>query len=334
MQVTVVRPAELGESEAARWRAFQGSSLMMSHPFLSLSYAKAWGKVNANARVTVVEDNGRIEAFIPYEIGDGKIATGIGRTHTYVDGIVSAGLPLDIRAIIKKSGLRGWRFTRAPEDQKALDPYRYSGAQDRRSASYVDLSEGYDNYLSDLRDGVKKRIAKTEKSRRALLRAAGSVTFDWRSSKPEYFDQLIEWKSAQYGNVRDWDAEALPVMRELILADNDDCRGLVSVLFAGERAAAATFCLAGPSIVTGWVMGFNPEFSRFSVGTAQLLDLIREAADQGIKMLDLGADYTAAADNYKDRFGNATYEVGGGGVWASRLGAAARSLYRTVKYRD
>ena len=334
MQVTVVRPADLGEVEAVQWRSFQDSSLMMSHPFFSLSYVKAWGMVNANARVTVVEDNGRIEAFIPYEIGDGRIATAIGGTHTYVDGIVSAGAPLEIRAIIKKSGLRGWRFTRAPEGQKVLDPYRYHGANDHRLASYVDLSKGYDSYLSDLRDGVKKRIAKTEKSRRSLQRAAGSVSFDWRNSKSEYFDQLIGWKSAQYENVRDWNAKALPVIRELILADNDDCRGLVSVLFAGEQAAAVTLCLEGPSIVAGWIMGFNPEFSRFSVGTAQLLDLIRGSAEHGIKMLDLGADYTATTDNYKDRFGNATYEVGGGGVWTSRLGAAARSLYRTVKYRD
>jgi CelD/BcsL family acetyltransferase involved in cellulose biosynthesis len=307
---------------------------MMSHPLLSLSYVKAWGIVNANTRVTVVEDNGRIEAFIPYEIGEGKIATGVGGAHTYVHGIVGSGVPLDMRSIIRKSGLRGWRFTRAPEDQKALDPYRYRGARDRRSATYIDLSGGYDTYLSELRDGVKKRIAKTEKSRRSLQRFAGSVSFDWRNSKPEYFDQLIEWKSAQYGNVLDWDAEALPVMRELVLADNADCRGLVSVLFAGEQAAAVTLCLEGPSIVAGWVMGYNPEFTRFSVGSAQLLDLIRGTAEHGIRMLDFGADYGTAADSYKDRFSNATYEVGGGGVWASRLDSAARSLYRAVKYRD
>jgi CelD/BcsL family acetyltransferase involved in cellulose biosynthesis len=96
MQVTVVRPCDLGKSEAAEWRAFQSSSLMKSHPFLSLTYVKAWGEANANARVTVVEDNGRIEAFIPYEIGDGKIASTIGGGQTAVDGVVSSGAPLDI----------------------------------------------------------------------------------------------------------------------------------------------------------------------------------------------------------------------------------------------
>jgi hypothetical protein len=51
-------------------------------------------------------------------------------------------------------------------------------------------------------------------------------------------------------------------------------------------------------------------------------------------MLDFGADFNAAADSFKDRLGNGTYEVSGGGVWASRLEAAGRSLYRTAKYRD
>lgn len=55
---------------------------MMSHPFLSLSYVKAWGEINANARVTVVEDDGQVVAFIPYEIGDGKTAFTLGGAHT------------------------------------------------------------------------------------------------------------------------------------------------------------------------------------------------------------------------------------------------------------
>jgi CelD/BcsL family acetyltransferase involved in cellulose biosynthesis len=334
MQVTVVRPSDLGKSEAAQWRAFQSSSLMKSHPFLSLTYVKAWGEANANARVTVVEDNGRIEAFIPYEIGDGKIASTIGGGQTAVDGVVSSGAPLDMRTIIKKSGLRGWRFSRAPVDQKALDPYRYRDARDWRSVSYVDLSGGYDKYLSDLSDGFKERITRTEKYRRSLQRKMGSVSFDRANPKPEYFDQLIEWKSAQYSNVSRWGPQAMSVMRELAFTENDDCRGLIGVLFAGEQAAAVTFGLEGPGVIALWTLAYNPEFSRFSVGTMQLLDLIRDAEKHGIRMVDFGYDNSVSTNTYKDRFRNATYELSGGGVWASRIGSAARSLYRRAKFRD
>jgi len=115
--------------------------------------------------------------------------------------------------------------------------------------------------------------------------------------------------------------------------DNDDCRGLIGVLSAGEQTAAVTMCLASPEIIALFTLGYNPEFSRFSAGTMQLLDLIRDAVAHGITMIDFGADYTVVENTYKDRFRNATYELSGGAVWASRIEAKARSIYRMAKYR-
>jgi len=288
----------------------------------------------ANVRIAVVEDNGQIEAFVPYEMGDGGVAAAVGGIHTGVDGIVSSGAPLDMRAVIKKSGLRGWRFSRTPAEQKDLDPYRYQGQYHCRSVSCVDLSQGHEQYLSSLDVSAKKRVTRTESYRRALQRKTGCVELEWASPKPEYFDQLIEWKSAQYENVHSWSGRPLSVMRDLAFSDEDDCRGLLGVLFAGDEAAAVTLCLAGPSVIALWTLAYNPEFGRFSVGTMQLLDLFSGAAQRGIKLVDFGADFKQTTNTYKDRFRNATYEVSGGGVWASRLGAAGRSLYRRAKYRD
>lgn len=43
--------------------------------------------------------------------------------------------------------------------------------------------------------------------------------------------------------------------------------------------------------------------------------------------------YTVVENTHKDRFRNATYELIGGAVWASRIEAKARSIYRMTKYR-
>ena len=104
-------------------------------------------------------------------------------------------------------------------------------------------------------------VARTETYRRSLQRKMGSVSFDWANPKPEYFDQLIEWKSAQYSNVSGWGPQAMSVRRELAFTDNDDCRGLIGVLFAGEQTAAVTFCLEGPGVIALWTLAYNPEFS-------------------------------------------------------------------------
>lgn len=336
MQVTLIRPSELGRSEAEQWRAFQGSSQLMSHPFLSLSYARTWETATPSARVAVVEDNGQIQAFIPFELGAGKIAGPLGGAHTALDGMVTSGVPLNMPAVVRKAGLRGWRFEHVPVDLKALDPHRYSGPNHCRTVSYVDLSGGYDKYLSDLSDGTRKRIARTEAYRRALHRKVGSVSFEWRVPKPEYFDQLMEWKSAQYRNAREMSEhqEVMSVLRELSLMDTDDCRGLIGVLFAGEQTAAVTLCLEAPGIITLYTLAYNPEFARFSAGTMQLLDLIRDSAARDITMVDFGADHTVQEHTYKDRFRNATYELSGGAVWASKIEAKARSIYRSAKYRS
>jgi len=57
--------------------------------------------------------------------------------------------------------------------------------------------------------------------------------------------------------------------------------------------------------------------------------VIEEAATRGVETVDFGYGELP----YKTRFGNATYRVSGGGVWASRLGSATRSLYRRARYR-
>ena len=95
-----------------------------------------------------------------------------------------------------------------------------------------------------------------------------------------------------------------------------------------------TFCLEGPGVIALWTLAYNPEFSRFSAGTMQLLDLFKNAATYGIRMVDFVADHSLVTNSYKDHFRNATYNVSGGGVWSSRLGAAARSLYRRAVCRD
>jgi CelD/BcsL family acetyltransferase involved in cellulose biosynthesis len=65
----------------------------------------------------------------------------------------------------------------------------------------------------------------------------GEVSFEWSNPKPEYFDQLFQWKSDQFRNARRTavDPAVMPVLRELAFMDNDDCRGLIGVLSAGEQ---------------------------------------------------------------------------------------------------
>ena len=197
---------------------------------------------------------------------------------------------------------------------------------------YADLRGSYDEYVKSLPESVAKRISRTERYRRALQREAGAVSFDWNSGDPSHLALLLNWKSPQFETVRQWLSRApvRPFLRELADSDSEDCSGITSVLAAGSRPIAILFSLRCGHILAPWIIAHDLEYSRFSPGTMMWLTLFREAATRGVEMVDFGY----GNEQFKQWFGNETYNTSGGGVWASRLGSAARTVYRRARFRD
>lgn len=191
----------------------------------------------------------------------------------------------------------------------SLDLRRVVRSAGLRGWRFADLRNGYDAYVRALTASVRKRISRTATYRRALQRELGEVSFEWNSSDPSLLPLLLDWKSDQHESVRQWvsDPAIRTLLQDLTGSDNEDCSGVTSSLSPHD-----------------------PEYSRFSPEAIEWLVLFEEAANRGVEMVDFGY----GDDRYKQRFGNATYSVSGGGVWASCLGSAARSLYRRARYRD
>jgi CelD/BcsL family acetyltransferase involved in cellulose biosynthesis len=321
MRVAVVRPGDLGPAEAVLWGKFQHASPLTLSPFLSLTFAQTVGRSRPNARVAVIEIDGRIEAFLPFELSARKMAQPIGHPMNDLQGFIWSGAPLDARAVVRQAGLRGWRFISAPE-QDVLKPYHYAGTME--ACPVIDLGGGYGSYISSRNKSSMKRIAE---KRRSLGRHIGTVSFIWNNSSPERFRDLIGWKSANYSSTRvlfGQEPAAVRILEELAAADNEDCRGVLSVLFAGERAVAAHLGLLGPHALAGWFPSYDRDLSRFSPGMIMVLALAEEAVGRGVSRIDMGSGQF----DYKFRLATGSYPVAGGAVWASRPEEAARSLYR------
>lgn len=297
---------------------------MPSSPFLSLTFAQAVGRFRPAARVAVVEEGGQIEAFLPFELAAHKIAVPIGRSMNNLQGFIGSGTPLEARTIMRRAGVRGWRFVHAPAELDSLRPYHYAGTEVR--CQVIDLRAGYQDYLSSRRKQTVKRIAE---KRRSLARQAGEVSLVWNSSRPEDLRQIIKWKTEKYAGARNLfaDRTAIRIAAELAACDNDDCRGVVSVLAAGGRPVAAHFGLMGPRGLAWWFPSYDDAASRFSPGTLMLFALAQEAASRGVARIDLGA----GQDRYKFSLANASYPVAGGAVWVSGAEQAIRRAYRHVR---
>ena len=323
MRVTVVRPGDLGPSEASLWTRFQKSSPELRNPFFSLTFAQAVGRHRPNSRVAVVEADGAIQAFLPFDLGPRRIGLPIGDPMNNLQGFVSDGAAIDASQVIRKAGLRGWRYTVAPADQPALAAHHYAGTL--VEAPIIDLSDGYKSYYVSR---SKKFTADFGRHWRSLERRVGPVSLEWRTAAPDYLHQLIEWKSARYYGARQTfsDPATRNIVEELVVTANEECAGLVTALRAGDRIVATSANLICPGVLSGWFTGYDHDMARFSPGTLAMLATAEEAARRDITRFELGA----GLDAYKSRVTNASYPVAGGAVWAIPGERAARGLYRRL----
>jgi CelD/BcsL family acetyltransferase involved in cellulose biosynthesis len=315
MRVTVVRPGDLGAAEAELWWKFQHSTPEGLNPFLSLTFAQAVGRFRGGARVAVVEDGGQIAAFLPFELGARGVGMPIGYPMNNLQGFIGSGLSMDARRVVKRARLRGWRFDAVPAGQSALAPFHYEGTT--VPCPVIDLAKGDLSYISA-----------RKKARRALEKELGTVSLEWNSADPAQVDRLIEWKSRKYHgtSLLFSDPTARSIVKHLATSDADDCRGVVSVLFAGKQSAAIHLALLGPRSLAGWFMAYDPALSRFAPGMMLWLPLAKAAEERGISKIDLGA----GQDAYKLELSNDSYMTAGGAVWVSGAEAAGRKAVRRL----
>jgi CelD/BcsL family acetyltransferase involved in cellulose biosynthesis len=330
LRVTVVEPSELGEREAATWARFQRTPPIMLSPFLSLTFAQVVGRARTSARVAVVEDSGSIVAFLPFELSANRTAIPIGWPMNDLQAFIASDTGFDARSVVKKAGLRGWRFDHAPAEQTVLAPHHYRGTEIQ--CPVIDLRQGYGAYLEAAGLVSGRTVRKRRAQRRALEREIGDISLTWSSSDPQHMRMMMAWKSDKYEASRELfsDRSAVQIAEELAAARNEDCTGVLNVLSAGGRDVAVHFGIMGPRGLCWWFPTYDPEMDSFSPGIMLVMAVAEEAAARSIPGIDLGY----GQDSWKFSLATRSYSVAGGGVWANPFEAAARTLYRRVIYES
>ncbi len=311
MKVTVVHPSELGPNHHQKWESFQRESSLGS-PFLSWEFTQVIGQVRDDARVAVVDDGSSPAAFLAFQTDPDRIGRPIGATIGDAQAVMcESGWPFDPQELVAAAGLACWHFDHLVAAQRPFAPFH----RGRHRSPIVDLRNGHDRFLEDVRAHSKDLLAQVGRRRRKLEREVGPVVCEWQSTQPDQdLDCLQRWKSEQYARDGTWDrfAEAWIArsVRQLSRSRQPGCTGVLTVLRAGDHPVAAHFGLVGHDRMSWWFPAYDPDFGRYSPGLILLLALIKEAAERQVPVLDLGR----GEHEYKLRVTPRYFEVADGEV--------------------
>ncbi|CAL9339001.1 hypothetical protein SUDANB58_00226 [Streptomyces sp. enrichment culture] len=356
-RILVLGPHELSPDDHKVWRGIREESGAPANPFLDPEFTAAVGRVRPGARVAVLTQDGVAAGFFPFErgpLGQGR-AIGLGVSDSQ-GAVLRPGVGLDPRVLLRACGLSSWEFDNLEAGQRVFVPH----ADEELASPVVDLGDGFERYRERLRERSPGFLRQVLAKERKLARQAGEVRFVHDARDPQALRALMRWKSAQYRRTGRRDRFAQEWITELVelLARGEvpECRGVLSVLYAGGRPVAAHFGLCSRTVLSWWFPAYDRAYGRYSPGLVLHLRMLEAAAARGIERVDLGSGPARYKDSFKTRDdvvyegavvrpgpGGAAYLLGREPARAARrfvrgrprlAGAAAGTLTRLGRLRD
>ncbi|GFH79811.1 hypothetical protein Sgou_44810 [Streptomyces gougerotii] len=202
------------------------------------------GACRRDVRIAVVREDGVPAAFFPHQRTAAGVGRAVGLGLSDCQGLVHRpGFTGDATELLRGSGLALWEFDHLAADQ----PLLAGRAVTRFGSPVMDVAGGWDDYLAGLRERSPKFTRTTLAKERRLTRDYGPLRYVHDERDPEVLRRLMAWKSAQYRRTGRGDRFAKPwvtrLVEHLFHTAPGPVRGLLSVLYAGQRPVAAHFGL-------------------------------------------------------------------------------------------
>ena len=154
------------------------------------------------------------------------------------------------------------------------------------------------------RGGVKS--GDSARQLRRIARDLGDVKFVLDDQRPEVFDAIVKWKSAQYVSTGVGDMFARPDNVEFFHRLRTAGLLRVSSFSAGPHLLAAHFGSSHDRRLTWWIPAYDTEYRKYSPGRLMLLELIRESQQRG----DLEFDFLIGDEDYKFLYATHNRRIG------------------------
>jgi CelD/BcsL family acetyltransferase involved in cellulose biosynthesis len=329
MKVSLISGQELSDDLVGAWIGLQQTNPNLSSSFFHPQFTNVIAAVRHDVEVGVLESDGKIVAFFPFQREHPSIGGPVGGIISDYHGLICAQdfrfLPSEL---LKQVGLIAWDFDHLPTSQLSFAPFQST----IEASPQIDLSRGYHAYVQQRRGAGSEQIKKISNLLRRVEREVGPLRFVADSTDAVLLGTVLGWKSDQYRQSGKRDLFAPGWIREAVdrifATHADGCSGMLSLLYAGDRLVAGHFGMRSRQVWHYWFPSYDPQSAKYSPGLILLLKMAEHAPAIGAQIIDLGKGMSA----YKQRFMNSWSTLASGRLepsWRS----FRRRAWRTLRSR-
>ena len=296
LSARICSPLALHASEEAAWERLSSTFHAMSSPFLSLHFARAVAQTGMDARVCVIYEDDQIRGFFPFQFPgrlaawSGMAARMGGEMADYFGLIAEPGFHIKPAELLSLAKINYLNFSHLEEIQLA---HGLTGEQPRTGLR-IKLDGAAAGSLQGLDSAKVKYLKDTQRRERQLVREVGPVkfAFDVQDGREQALQEMITMKRAQYRRTNVQDALADPWKRSLLHRLSHfryaSCRGVLSVLSAGDQWMATHFGILGNGVLQFWLPVYNPDLAKYAPGRLLLHRVIEASSEWGFHTIDRG----------------------------------------------
>jgi CelD/BcsL family acetyltransferase involved in cellulose biosynthesis len=320
----------LTQDHIQTWRTLQQANPTLSSPYFCPEFTLLSASVRDDIFVTVIKENEDIVGFFPWQRQSQHHARPVAGTLSDYHGLISApDLPVDVPTLLQACSLSSWEFDHLLASQANFVPY--SSAQAK--SPVIDLTNGFDAYYAQRLEAYPKRFKDMARLERLLAKEVGPLRYESHVSDLGLLHQLLQWKSEQFLESGlldifsfDW---AKNLVHQIHATQTPNFSGQLSVLYAGDEVVAMHMGMRSYAVWHYWFPSYDERFKKYSPGLLLLLEIAKDSAHQGLKIVDMGK----GESNYKSYFSNGDIELCEGSAVRPSLWHSVQTTLTTAAHQ-
>jgi CelD/BcsL family acetyltransferase involved in cellulose biosynthesis len=330
VKVSLISGRELGGDLARTWLQLQDENSDLASPFFHSEFTKAIASVRDDVEIAVIESDGKIAGFFPFHRNGRRVGYPVGEIISDYQGVICAkDFRFSPTELLRHCRLIGWEFDHVPTSQSSFAPFQLS----TEPSPQMDVSCGYEAYVEERRRASSELFKKMRNLSRRVERDIGPLRYVAHSTDRASFATVLSWKSDQYRRSKKHDLLAPGWKREamdyIFTTQAEGLRGILSLLYAGDRLIAGHFGMRSQQVWHYWFPSYDTDAAGYSPGLMLLLKMAEQAPGTGAKVIDLGKGVSP----YKLRLMNSSSMLASGSVELPSWRSFRRRTWKVFRSR-